>query len=375
MNLPDPLKKALAEQPKYNPSVPAVNLNRMKRGDRKMLDDTACDTERSERVSDRHSAEARMLDEILGDHNVPKKISGNRRRSREPQPSYGSNGSNGSDDESVTSVSSRSERVKPLQARDIGAPQSVGQPGVSPRVRLSQKKSAPCSNKSASAGGDLLSAMTVRLTTLEMKYSVAVKESLKKDSVIEKLKKRNATLKKAGEDSDKNNGSVVGELEQVCEGLREEVAQMKMFLKDYGLVWVGAGEASEGVEEKVRYYHTHAPMARNLGGGENKVGSERAVCARHARSQTALSTPSVSAICLIHTAPPLVHTCVWARKRRSSRSQAALPFIHTAPPLFTHTAPPLFPPNSTLAHARPSLVAGREQATRANQVGQPLRER
>lgn len=175
MALPKDLEDALSDQPKYNPSsynpssgVPKLGGNRARR---RMLDG-GNEEEPAERVSDRHSAEARMMDDILGEH----KIGGGRKGGRRRRLS-GEGG--GSDDDSVASAASsvsNSSAVRPaprrgLSSKDIGGgvPKNIGvaAPKASPRVRLSQQGAA-------GGGGDknmdLLTAMTGRLTRLEVSF-------------------------------------------------------------------------------------------------------------------------------------------------------------------------------------------------------------
>ena len=81
--------------------------------------------------------------------------------------------------------------------------------------------------------GDLVGQMASRLRKLEESVLKLRAEASKRDLEVRRLRHENAELRKlVGDDS------TVTSFDE-CEGLRKEVASMKAFLADYGLVWVG----------------------------------------------------------------------------------------------------------------------------------------
>jgi hypothetical protein len=251
MDLPLKLSEALDNQSLYNPTS-ARDRNRADvRGGRRMLDDVDGE-EQPIRLADRHSVEARMMDEILFDHKLPS----TRNPSRNPRrQSSGSNSSgNDSDDNSVassasvaSSVVSASSAARPrgLKSKDIAGGED--RPKQSPRVRLSQQSSS--SSQPSSSSNELLTKMTSRLTRLEMVTTKLKSEAEKKDKTIEKLTKKNKQLEKLVKAADESNTAELLEKSQFDnEELRLEIAEMKTFLQDYGLVWVGHGKHNAAME-------------------------------------------------------------------------------------------------------------------------------
>ena len=81
--------------------------------------------------------------------------------------------------------------------------------------------------------GDLVGQMAGRLRKLEESVLKLRQEASKRDLEVRRLRHENAELRKlVGDDS------TVTSFDE-CESLRKEVASMKAFLADYGLVWVG----------------------------------------------------------------------------------------------------------------------------------------
>ena len=90
---------------------------------------------------------------------------------------------------------------------------------------------APAAPETSS--GDLVGQMAGRLRKLEESVLKLRAEASRKDLEVRRLRHENAELRKlVGDDS------TVTSFDE-CEGLRKEVASMKAFLADYGLVWVG----------------------------------------------------------------------------------------------------------------------------------------
>lgn len=115
-----------------------------------------------------------------------------------------------------------------------------------------------CSNQtkdnSSAAGAnkdDLLTKMTGRLTRLEMTAKRLKDEASKKDSLIKKQKKKISALEEAISAS--NLDETANKLEDLVEEndfLMAQINDMKSFLSDYGLVWVGKDYNKKGLTEE-----------------------------------------------------------------------------------------------------------------------------
>jgi hypothetical protein len=92
---------------------------------------------------------------------------------------------------------------------------------------------APPAPAAPDTSGDLVGQMAGRLRKLEESVLKLRQEASKRDLEVRRLRHENAELRKlCGDDSTTTSFDE-------CEGLRKEVASMKAFLADYGLVWVG----------------------------------------------------------------------------------------------------------------------------------------
>ena len=92
---------------------------------------------------------------------------------------------------------------------------------------------APPAPVAPDTSGDFVGQMASRLRKLEESVLKLRAEASRKDLEVRRLRHENAELRKlVGDDS------TVTSFDE-CEGLRKEVASMKAFLADYGLVWVG----------------------------------------------------------------------------------------------------------------------------------------
>ena len=94
-------------------------------------------------------------------------------------------------------------------------------------------RAAPAAPVVQDTSGDLVGQMACRLRKLEESVLKLRAEASKRDLELRRLRHENAELRKlCGDDS------TVTSFDE-CEGLRKEIASMKAFLADYGLVWVG----------------------------------------------------------------------------------------------------------------------------------------
>mmetsp|Transcript_21636 Transcript_21636/g.43213 ORF Transcript_21636/g.43213 Transcript_21636/m.43213 type:complete len:628 (+) Transcript_21636:77-1960(+) len=236
MSLPKELEDALDNAPKYNPTAMSSKNNdknsKIHRARRRMLEDRGehDEAEELERATDRHSVEARMMNELLGDMGVPSrqnKVGGERRRRRSRDAGEEKDG-NDSDDASVSSVSSV-----------VSTASSVGGPKKSPRVRIG-------SSASGNSANDLMTKMAGRLARVEMTCKRLKDEASKKDSLLSRQRKRIATLEDAVASAKaKETAAKLTELADENDQLRKQIIDMEKFLKDYGLVWVGSNDYNE----------------------------------------------------------------------------------------------------------------------------------
>ncbi|GMI05101.1 hypothetical protein TrVE_jg12249 [Triparma verrucosa] len=233
MALPKALEEALDNAPKYNPSMvsgppPKLNLNRARR---RMLDSSPDDGEVTDRATDRHSVEARMMNDLLGDMGVPrKKVVGGRRRSKE---SFGEEKVD-SDDESVGSVQS---------SASVGPPRRK----ISPRARNSNNNNN--GGDSSSSSSDLMTQMAGRLARVEMTMKRLKDEGEKKDKLLSKQRKKIKALEQAVASAKaEETAAALTSLADENDNLRAQISDMESFLSDYGLVWVGKGEHSKNLK-------------------------------------------------------------------------------------------------------------------------------
>ncbi|GMH50816.1 hypothetical protein TrLO_g5689 [Triparma laevis f. longispina] len=237
MALPKDLEEALDNAPKYNPSMvsgppPKLNLNRARR---RMLDSTPDDGEITDRATDRHSVEARMMNDLLGDMGMPRKKAaavGGRRRSKEG--GFGEQKVD-SDDESVGSVQSTQSSA------------SVGGKNrrkISPRPRNTNTNS-----NNNNPNSDLMTQMAGRLARVEMTMKRLKDEGEKKDKMLSKQRKKIRALEEAVASAKaEETASALTGLADENDNLRAQISDMEKFLSDYGLVWVGNNENSKNLK-------------------------------------------------------------------------------------------------------------------------------
>ncbi|KAM9852148.1 UBX domain-containing protein 11 [Aulostomus maculatus] len=91
----------------------------------------------------------------------------------------------------------------------------------------------------------LMSAMMQRLTLLEKKTRIQEQEIKRKDKLISLLEEK---LRDQEESESAGHESRRRDLERRCQQLQDQVNEMESFLNDYGLVWVGDGEAGDPAE-------------------------------------------------------------------------------------------------------------------------------
>ena len=164
-------------RPSLSPlSLPAFHSNdknsKINRARRRMLEDRGeGEEEEMERATDRHSIEARMMNDLLSDMGLPSRQrragEGKRRRSRDAGEEKDENDS---DDASVSSV------------RSSASSAPVGGPKLSPRVRIG-------SSASGNSANDLMTKMAGRLARVEMTNKRLKDEASKKDKLLERQHK------------------------------------------------------------------------------------------------------------------------------------------------------------------------------------------
>ncbi|XP_067458114.1 UBX domain-containing protein 11 isoform X1 [Thunnus thynnus] len=107
------------------------------------------------------------------------------------------------------------------------------------KSKVSAKKGAPVSDF------QLMSAMMKRLTLLEKKVRSQEQEIERKNKRISVMEEKLRALKEPGSTHDV---SCRDDLQRRCQQLQNQVYEMESFLNDYGLIWVGDGEASDAAE-------------------------------------------------------------------------------------------------------------------------------
>jgi len=107
-----------------------------------------------------------------------------------------------------------------------------------------QKPVSMKKNSSSSAPNDiqLLSSMMARLAKAEAKLNEAAAENNEKDKRIRILEEKCELYQKARGYGDEH----LEELESKCRQLQKQVHDMERFLEDYGMIWVGETDNSDG---------------------------------------------------------------------------------------------------------------------------------
>jgi hypothetical protein len=182
--------------------------------------------------------------------------------------SVASNMSNMSNTSNMSNMSNARPTPRGLSSNDVGG----GQRKKSPRVRLSNKSGSSSNNKDKSKD-DLLTAMTGRLTMLEMTTRRLKDENSKKDATMAKLRKKVSALQEAVESAKANKtAEALTHLAEENDQLRGQIADMEKFLSDYGLVWVGHDENNKKLLEKRKEYEGDDQQHNEPNEGQQEEG-------------------------------------------------------------------------------------------------------
>ena len=301
--MPKKLEDALSDVPLYNPSstprpsleddIDAARENLKKdRAKKKMLAEAPNENDNKQKrvlATDRHATEAAMMDEIFskpdGNKQKPrlnsKMIGGgggqrHARRSRNLEkntideiiksvPKLPIDNNLDDDDVSVGSVAS-----------SVGG--GNGRRKTSPRVRNNNDSTSEADSAS------LLTAMTSRLTRLEMTTKRLKDEASKNTLLIKKQKKKIHALEEViKNDQLEQRVNKLEELEDENDDLQAQIEDMTSFLSDYGLVWVGQNEHNDALKKQ-----------KNKESGERKAAATETETASASTSKTTSKTTSTT---------------------------------------------------------------------------------
>ncbi|XP_073420689.1 UBX domain-containing protein 11 isoform X1 [Dendrobates tinctorius] len=96
---------------------------------------------------------------------------------------------------------------------------------------------------------DLLSSTVRRVSELENRVKLQVREIQLKDQAISALEQKIKKLQTRGTDHPEGKNQVQ-DLEKKCQELQKKVDEMEQFLSDYGLIWVGDDSSSKASEQE-----------------------------------------------------------------------------------------------------------------------------
>ncbi|XP_048356899.1 UBX domain-containing protein 11 isoform X1 [Sphaerodactylus townsendi] len=100
----------------------------------------------------------------------------------------------------------------------------------------------PATHEAAPTDMELMTSMMQKITSLEQKVKSQALAIQHKDQKIKELEEQMKILQQGNEETSRL--SRVEELEVICLQLQHQIWEMERFLNDYGLIWVGEGNAS-----------------------------------------------------------------------------------------------------------------------------------